>query len=100
MRTTIFLLAVFADAIVGAPSFRSMSVLEQRSDIPIGFTKGSSAPATKILNLRIALKQNDMAGLEKALYDVSTPGSKLYGQHLTKEEVNKHSLMITVVIWT
>ena len=99
MRTTIFLLAIFADAIIGAPSFRSMSVLEQRSDVPIGFTRSSSAPATKILNLRLALKQNDMAGLEKALYDVSTPGSALYGQHLTKEEVNKLSLITTVVTW-
>ena len=62
-------------------------MLEQRPDIPIGFAKGSPAPATNILNLRLALKQSDMAGLEKALYDVSTPGSALYGQHLTKEEV-------------
>lgn len=89
MRTGICLLALFVTVVAGAPSSRSMFVLEQRSDIPIGFAKGSPAPATKVVNLRLALKQNDMAGLEKALYDVSTPGSELYGQHLTKEEVNK-----------
>ena len=64
-----------------------MSVLEQRPDIPIGFSKGTPAPANSVLNLRLAIKQSDVAGLQKALYDVSTPGGALYGQHLTKEEV-------------
>jgi len=35
----------------------------------------------------MALASNNLPGLETALFDVSTPGNKLYGQHLTKEEV-------------
>ncbi|GJJ09796.1 hypothetical protein Clacol_004020 [Clathrus columnatus] len=45
------------------------------------------APGSTTLTLRMALASNDLPGLETALYDVSTPGNKLYGQHLTKEEV-------------
>lgn len=96
MLTGICLLAVLVAAVASAPSFRSMSILEQRSDIPTGFAKASPAPATNVLNLRLALKQSDMAGLEKALYDVSTPGSALYGQHLTKEEVNHQCSIISI----
>ncbi len=70
-----------------------MLVLEQRSDVPVGFTKGLAAPAANILDLRLAIKQNNIAGLEKALFDVSTPGSALYGQHLSKEEVHHLHLL-------
>ncbi|KAF9480338.1 family S53 protease-like protein [Pholiota conissans] len=87
MRTGFFLLAAFVAVVSGSPAFRNLLVHEQRRDIPDGFVKSTPAPATKMLNLRIALTQGDMAGLEKALFDVSTPGSALYGQHLTKEEV-------------
>ncbi|KJA14600.1 hypothetical protein HYPSUDRAFT_194935 [Hypholoma sublateritium FD-334 SS-4] len=87
MRTGFYLLAAFVTAVAGSPAFRNMLVHEQRSAAPVGFVKGTAAPAAKVLNLRLALKQSDMAGLEKALFDVSTPGSALYGQHLTKEEV-------------
>ncbi|KAJ7686646.1 family S53 protease-like protein [Mycena rosella] len=40
-----------------------------------------------MLDLRMALKQSDVEGLEQALHDVSTPGSPSYGKHLTSEEV-------------
>ncbi len=87
MRIGICTLAAFAATVAGRPSFRNMLVLEQRSDVPVGFTKGLAAPAANILDLRLAIKQNNIAVLEKALFDVSTPGSALYGQHLSKEEV-------------
>ena len=69
------------------PALRDLVVLERRENAPDGFVKNGAAPAATTLNLRIALVSNDMAGLEKALYDVSTPSSALYGQYLTKEEV-------------
>lgn len=87
MRTGFYLLAAFVTAVAGSPAFRNMLVHEQRSGAPVGFVKGTAAPAEKVLNLRLALKQSDMAGLQNALFDVSTPGNALYGQHLTKEEV-------------
>lgn len=83
------LLASFVAIASGAasPAFRNLVLHEQRQGIPDGFVSKGAAPAEQTLNLRIALVQGDMAGLEKALFDVSTPGSELYGQHLTKEEV-------------
>ncbi|KAF9009886.1 family S53 protease-like protein [Cyathus striatus] len=81
------LFAAFVASACANPVFRSMVQHEQRETIPDGFVKTSAAPADKVLNLRIALTQSDMAGLEKALMDVSTPGNALYGQHLSKEEV-------------
>ncbi|KAI0675069.1 family S53 protease [Trametes maxima] len=66
-----------------------MALHEVREDIPDGFVNSGSAPQDAVLNLRLALVQSDAAGLEKALMDVSTPSSALYGQHLSKEEVEK-----------
>ncbi|OSD03928.1 family S53 protease [Trametes coccinea BRFM310] len=66
-----------------------MQVHEAREDIPEGFVHSGPAPQDTVLNLRLALVQSDPAGLEKALMDVSTPSSALYGQHLSKEEVEK-----------
>ncbi|KAJ7144419.1 family S53 protease [Mycena epipterygia] len=64
-----------------------MAVHESRATPARGFVNSGVAPAGKELTLRIALKQNDMAGLEAALYQVSDPASALYGQFLTQEEV-------------
>ncbi|RPD63795.1 family S53 protease [Lentinus tigrinus ALCF2SS1-6] len=64
-----------------------MQVHETRAQVPNAFAlKGPASPDT-MLDLRVALVNSDIAGLEKALMDVSTPGNALYGQHLTKEEV-------------
>ncbi|KAI0689958.1 family S53 protease [Cytidiella melzeri] len=64
-----------------------MQVHESRTSLPEGFVQDGPADANAVMNMRIALTQNNAAGLEKALMDVSTPGNALYGQHLTKEEV-------------
>jgi tripeptidyl-peptidase-1 len=62
-------------------------VLEKRDSPPIGFSRIRSTLGDKILSFRLALAQNDVAGLHDTVYDVSTPGSPRYGQYLTKEEV-------------
>ncbi|KAJ7446341.1 family S53 protease-like protein [Mycena latifolia] len=66
---------------------RTMAVHETRAEPARGFVNSGIAPAAKELALRIALKPNNIAGLETALYAVSDPASALYGQHLTAEEV-------------
>ncbi|THU80130.1 family S53 protease [Dendrothele bispora CBS 962.96] len=63
-----------------------MAVAEQRT-LPITFASAGKPDANTNLNLRIALTQQDMTGLEKALFDVSTPSSALYGQHLSLDQV-------------
>ncbi|KAF7985673.1 hypothetical protein HWV62_2219 [Athelia sp. TMB] len=64
-----------------------MIVRASRSAVPSGFELVAAAPADQTIPLRLALVQNNISGLEKALYDVSTPGSANYGNHLSKEEV-------------
>ncbi|KAJ6616312.1 family S53 protease-like protein [Mycena sp. CBHHK59/15] len=64
-----------------------MTVHETRDEPARGFVDSGLAPAANNITLRIALKQNNMAGLQAALYAVSDPASALYGQHLTQEEV-------------
>lgn len=77
-------LAVFT---YGKFAARSTVVHETREHAPEAFRQKGSAPPDTVLNLRNALVQNDIQGLQKALLDVSTPGNALYGQHLSKEEV-------------
>lgn len=69
------------------PARRGLQVHESRPSAPAGFSLSGAAPPDTILNLRLALVRNDEAGLIESLYDVSTPTSPNYGQHLTKEEV-------------
>ena len=80
----------FAAVALGTPVARDMQVHETREHVPAAFTAHGPASADTVLNLRFALVSSDMAGLEKALMDVSTPSSPLYGQHLSKEEVRFH----------
>ncbi|KAF7368024.1 Tripeptidyl-peptidase sed3 [Mycena sanguinolenta] len=80
-------LLLLATAKLTAP--RTMVVHESRAAPAQGFVQSGAAPAEQQLTLRIALKQNNIAGLETELYKVSDPASELYGQHLTLEEVTE-----------
>ncbi|OJT05439.1 Tripeptidyl-peptidase sed3 [Trametes pubescens] len=81
-----------------------MLVHETRESIPSSFREIGPAPPDAVLKLRLALVQGNFPALEKALMDVSTPGSPLYGQHLSKEEVEalvapKPETMAAVSTW-
>lgn len=78
--------------------FSDLVVHEIISGAPNGFTRLSSAPSNQTLNLRVALANANITGLEDILYAVSTPTSPLYGHHLSKEEVwtgSTHALSCT-----
>jgi tripeptidyl-peptidase-1 len=60
---------------------------EKRDAPPEAFKAVSPASSDETIELRFALAPKDFAGLEKALYAASTPGSSAYGQYLTKSEV-------------
>ncbi|KAI0356281.1 family S53 protease [Trametes cingulata] len=87
MFSSAFLVACLAAVAYGKPMARSMQVHETRESVPAAFQLVGPAPQDTMLDLRVALVQGDMAGLEKALMDVSDPASPLRGQFLTKEEV-------------
>ncbi|THH17039.1 hypothetical protein EW146_g3698 [Bondarzewia mesenterica] len=66
---------------------RTMRVYECRDNVLTGFVNNGPAPEQKTLILRLALVQNDFAGLEKAPYADSPPCGVQCGQHISKEEV-------------
>jgi len=87
-----------------APAPEAMVVHNARQAAPAGFKVVGPAPAEKTIDIRIALASNDMAGLEKALYDVSTPTSANYRKFLSKEQVEafvkpSDDTMIKVNAW-
>jgi len=69
----------------GIPARRAMVVHDQR-ELPAHFTSAGAPSSDTPINLKIALTASDRDGLEQTLWDVSTPGSALYGQHLSFEE--------------
>ncbi|KAF7365749.1 Family S53 protease [Mycena venus] len=85
--TALFLASLLSLAAAG-PAFQNFVVQESLSGAPQGFAKVGPAADSTPINLRIALASSNFAGLEKALYDVSTPSSANYGNHLSKDEVN------------
>lgn len=94
----VVIISIFIGSLIAltsaTPTARSgMLVRSSRSDAPAGFVHKGAAPPDKPIPLRIALVQNDMAGLEKALYDVSTPSSPNYGKHLSKKQVHNYTLI-------
>ncbi|KAI0823314.1 family S53 protease [Trametes gibbosa] len=89
MLARVAVLVYLAAVCVAKPLARSLQLHEAMEVIPEGFVHSGAAPQDKVLNLRLALVQSDTEGLQKALMDVSTPSSALYGQHLSKDEVEK-----------
>ena len=81
------LLSVLVSCALASPALRNMVVHEQIHTAPEGFAAKGPADATQMLNMRIALKQTNIEGLQEKLMAVSDPASAEYGQHLTKEEV-------------
>ncbi|KDR71935.1 hypothetical protein GALMADRAFT_74434 [Galerina marginata CBS 339.88] len=87
MLSRFLFFSVFVAAALGNPLFLNKIVHDQRSSAPDGFIQQGVPPQDQTIKLRVALHQNNIAGLEDALMAVSTPGNQLYGQHLSKEEV-------------
>ncbi|KAK7052662.1 family S53 protease-like protein [Favolaschia claudopus] len=65
----------------------SMILHERRTVVPAGFVRQGIAPADEQITLQVALKSNNLAGLEKKLRLAATPGSSNFRQWLSKEEV-------------
>ncbi|KAJ7184593.1 subtilisin-like protein [Mycena filopes] len=86
VSTAFLATAALLSCVYGTPT-SGFVVHDHRAAIPTGFVHSGPAPAEKMLNLRINLAQNDMPGLESALNAASYPDSPLYGQWLSKEEV-------------
>jgi tripeptidyl-peptidase I len=81
-----FILALLA-AVAANPGL----VLHENVDtVPVGFTLQEPVASQTMLDLRIALRQNDIAGLEKVFLDISNPDSAQYGRHLSQQQVDSY----------
>lgn len=87
LKLSSFVVASVITASYASPLTRNLVVRDERTTVPSGFALNAAAPTDQMLNLRVALVNSDIAGLESELYAVSTPSSARYGQHLTKEQV-------------
>ena len=67
---------------------RAEMVLHQYvTNIPPGFVDDGPANPESVLDLRIALVQNNKNGIIEALNNITTLGHPSYGQHLSRNEV-------------
>jgi len=97
MIATAVLFVALSSFAAAKPTGHSLVVRDRRSVAPQGFAAAGPAAKDAVLNFRIGLLSNNIAGLEKALYDVSTPSSALYGKHLSVEEVCLRHVKITTL---
>jgi len=68
------------------PVARTLRLHEARSTVPSGFSQVGSADADTVLNLRLGLVSSNVDKLVETLYDVSSPSSANYGEHLSRSE--------------
>ncbi|KAL4804048.1 peptidase S8/S53 domain-containing protein [Aspergillus unguis] len=73
----------------------SAETFERLRAVPDGWKYEGTPSADQTLRLRIALKQHDVEGFEKALVDMSTPGNTNYGQHFGSYSEMKQLLLPT-----
>ncbi|KAF7352412.1 Tripeptidyl-peptidase sed3 [Mycena venus] len=86
----LFLFAAISSTFAAALSPRNLTLQVKESvTTPHGWTRLGRASSDSKIRLRIAIFQQDFAGLEKSLYDISDPDHHRYGAHFSKEEVAK-----------
>ena len=86
MRCSLVVLAALAATAVAAPAFKHV-LHEKRHVIPYGWEKHSRMSATRLLPMKVALKQANMDKLEDYLMEVSHPDSDKYGQHWSHKSI-------------
>ncbi|TFY71572.1 hypothetical protein EVG20_g1419 [Dentipellis fragilis] len=89
VKLGLVLAALLSGASASPHHARSTHVLHRRDAPPSGFVNSGAAPDDHVINLKLALVQSDVSGLEQKVYALSTPGNAEYGQHLSKEEVEE-----------
>ncbi|KAJ6515437.1 tripeptidyl peptidase A [Mycena sanguinolenta] len=84
----LYLFATISFAVAAAIASQNLTLQVKESvAAPHGWTRLGRAPSDGIIRLRIALFQQDFAGLEKLLYEISDPDHPRYGAHLSREDI-------------
>lgn len=86
-RAGLLVALAYASAVLA----RTLRVHERRTSLPSGFVQEGPAAPEDVLELRFALTNTDISGLEAALMDAATPGSANFRQWLSKEQVRRAS---------
>ncbi|EPT01829.1 hypothetical protein FOMPIDRAFT_93538 [Fomitopsis schrenkii] len=86
MLASCVLLAALCTLGMGTPVKRNLRLHESRPTAPTGCSRVGPADATTVLSLRLGLVSSNVDKLIETLYNVSTPSSAKYGQHLSKSE--------------
>ena len=63
-------------------------VHEALTSVPKGWSLAGTPAPSELMVLQVALQQQNLDKLESMIYDVSTPGSSSYGQHLEGDAVS------------
>lgn len=84
------LLALCTGIALANPVYLDLVEHEKLTYVPTGFSVSKRAASDDTVNLRLSLAQGDVAGLEKKLFDVSSPDSQNYGRHLTRDELTAY----------
>lgn len=67
--------------------YLGLTIVEGLPAVPQGWHQGPRIPASHILRLRIALKQDNAFAFEQHVIDISTPGHPSYGKHMQHDEI-------------
>lgn len=97
MLSPYLVLSFFAPLVLGKTTAPNLQLHEAVDNVPVDFVLSGPAAPDTVLNLRLALVQNNVSGLVDELYSVSDPSSANYGQYLSKEEVRTAILYILYI---
>lgn len=81
-------ICLFFASSLASPTSRNYHVVEQLPVIPEGWTEDRAPPPSTSMKFRIAIRHGKMAEFEQKAIDIATPGNRLYGQFMTREEIN------------
>ena len=74
------------NAVHGSHS-RNLQTLEILPSVPLGWDQGERLPGSKLLKFRLAVKKKNQSLFEQHVVDISTPGHRYYGQHLSQKQL-------------
>ncbi|KAK6949817.1 hypothetical protein Daesc_008138 [Daldinia eschscholtzii] len=85
-------------------SAATAKVMDSVAAVPKGWAEVRQASPEEPVTLRVGLKQQHAAALERAVLEISTPGHPNYGMHLSRNEVRaytapKESAVTSVTGW-
>ncbi|KAI1998222.1 Tripeptidyl-peptidase sed2 [Ophidiomyces ophidiicola] len=74
------------EAVIASPA-NGFKLAERLPTIPDGWTQGDRADAASLVHLKLSVRAKNPELLHRTLLEISTPGSRRYGQHMKRDEV-------------